>query len=351
MKRLLALMTAVVMVLAMASVAFADSSTPTVIQDTQTEETGETTTTTTQTLPDGTTVETTETTTEDGTTVTEVTTTTPDGEETTETEVELSEEATEEEVATLPIVIIAAPSVESASTVKVTLPASASENAIEKIEVPVSNNNNNTVIYLVDEAGNTTLLKETLKTEDGVTFPVGEETEYSVKVVNNEKEFEDSADVAAWAKSGVEFATSRELFVGNDAQEIMPEGTMTIAEMVTVLSRAADAGLEDTGDNWYEAPMAWADGQGMNPEGSEATDEITRQQLAYMLYKLAGSPETTGDLSSFPDADTAADMYTVALQWAVETGILQGDGTNLNPTGTASRQEIMTMMARYYAAK
>ncbi len=75
-------------------------------------------------------------------------------------------------------------------------------------------------------------------------------------------------------------------------------------------------------------------------------DNITREQLAVMLWRYAGSPATTNKELHFNNIDEASDYVLEALHWAVENGILNGCGDGrLNPAGLATRaQAAVTLM-------
>ena len=75
---------------------------------------------------------------------------------------------------------------------------------------------------------------------------------------------------------------------------------------------------------------------------------ITRQQLAAILYRLAGSPSVSGSLSKFTDGSAVQSYAKDAMVWAVNAGILNGnaDGT-LKPAASATRAEVCAMLMRY----
>lgn len=88
---------------------------------------------------------------------------------------------------------------------------------------------------------------------------------------------------------------------------------MNRAMFFTVLARM-DGQDTTGGDTWYSRAMDWAKtagiSDGTNPDGS-----ITREQLATMLWRYAGSPSTTGTLDGFTDATAAGSYATDALKW------------------------------------
>lgn len=358
MKRLIALMTAVVMLFALASVALAGSSGGgSTGQDSGSGGTPASTpasTTTTQQLSDGTKVETTTTKTDNGSTVKEVKTVDKDGNETAKIEETVSQKALEEAqksagddgetVITTDKSVAASDDADTATVYEITLP-SGSVDKVDKVEIPVTNLKPSTVAILVDENGNETIVTDTLMTENGITIPADQE-KVTLKIVNNEVEFTDSEEVSKWAQDATDYMAARELIVGDQDGNIKPKETATFAQAAVIIGRLANAGLNDKGEGWAEAPIAWVNEQSMNPEGSTKNDGVTLQQVAYMLYANAGSPETKGDLTQFGDAESVSSVYAQALAWCVEQGFVMGDGLNLNAASVLTNEQLNTIYYR-----
>lgn len=76
--------------------------------------------------------------------------------------------------------------------------------------------------------------------------------------------------------------------------------------------------------------------------------EVILKQLVTILYRFAGFPSVSGSLSAFPDAGKAGSYAVDSLTWAADQGLLTGkdDGT-LDPTDTATRAEVATLLMRY----
>lgn len=107
--------------------------------------------------------------------------------------------------------------------------------------------------------------------------------------------------------------------------------------------------MDDT--NWYyDGAKAVVEAGIMN--GSSATTfrgtaNITRQEIAAMLYRQAGSPEVGGDaLAEFADGDAVASWASDAMLWAVQEGLITGTDNKLNPTANITRQELAAMLYR-----
>ena len=167
----------------------------------------------------------------------------------------------------------------------------------------------------------------------------------TVKIVDNSKDFIDTRN--HWAKDEINFVASRELFKGVTEEHFGDERTMTRAMVNTVLARLA--GVDTTpaaGQNWYDKGIAWARENGVS-DGTNPNGNVTREQLAAMLYRYAGSPAVSGSLP-FSDAGSVSDYAQNALIWATQNGILNGyaDG-RVVPAANSKRSQVAAMMARF----
>lgn len=229
----------------------------------------------------------------------------------------------------------------SAPVVTVSLPDGYSV----RVLIPVEDVTPGTVAILINEDGSEKIIKSSLTTEDGVTATLQDGN--TVKIVDNAKDFEDVSD-SYWGSTFVDFATSRGLFAGTSATTFSPDLPMTRAMIVTVL--AAYDGVDTTaavGDHWYSAGQQWAMENGVS-DGTNMDGNLTREQLAVMLWSYAGKPFTNGDLSSFSDGNTCNVWATQALTWCVENGLLSGTGGNmLSPQAETTRAQVATILTRY----
>ena len=75
---------------------------------------------------------------------------------------------------------------------------------------------------------------------------------------------------------------------------------------------------------------------------------ITREQLAAMLYRYAGEPDGAADLSAYTDTGSVSAYAEKAVQWCVKNGILTGKtSSTLAPEATATRAECAAMLQRF----
>lgn len=228
---------------------------------------------------------------------------------------------------------------ENAPTVTVDLPSGTSA----KVEIPVADVTPGTVAVIVKADGTEEVIKTSLTTENGVAVTLSDGD--TVKVVDNSKTFDDVSD-NYWGAEAVAFASSRELFAGTSATTFAPDTAMTRAMIVTVLARFEGVDTT-TGSTWYEAGQQWAVQNGVS-DGTNMDQGLSREQLATMLWRYAGSPSVSNSLSGYTDAGTVSSYAQQAMARCVEQGIIGGTTTTtLSPQGPATRAQVATILMRY----
>lgn len=150
----------------------------------------------------------------------------------------------------------------------------------------------------------------------------------------------------SWFASAVQYVTSSSLMNGTSTTAFSPSATMSRGMLMTVLARYAGESTEG-GTVWYEKGMNWAKNKGIS-DGSAPNRNITREQLAAMLYRYAGEPDGAADLSAYTDAGSVSAYAEKAVQWCVKNGILTGKtSSTLAPKATATRAECAAMLQRF----
>ena len=177
------------------------------------------------------------------------------------------------------------------------------------------------------------------------------------------KVFKDIA-AGAWFEDSVKVMLEKGIMKGVSDTAFEPTANVTRAQFVTMLYRIAgrpEAGANTFADvpagSYYEKAVAWASEKkivnGYSKDKFAPFDSITREQLATMLYKYAGSPEAKAlDASAFGDADTVSDYAKAAVGWAVEKGIITGaENKTIAPKQNATRAQVAAMVERYLKLK
>ncbi len=303
-------------------------------------------TTKTETKADGSKTETTTASSGGGSTGTTVTKTDAKGNTTTEASAKLSDRDVKEaqekgEAVTVPVKgIAAAKDANAATKIKIDVPNNANKTTVE---IPVENVTSGTVAVIVHEDGTEELVKDSKPTEHGVQLELSGST--TVKIIDNSKTFDDTKD--HWSRDEVNFVAARELFNGVGGNQFGVSQPMTRGMVNTVLARLADVDTTPSqGQAWYEVGTDWAKKNGIS-DGTNPTAPVTREQLATLLYRYAGSPSVSGTLHA-ADAASVSDYAEDALLWANQNGIVNGVGSNtIAPKDNAQRAQVAAMLARY----
>lgn len=303
-------------------------------------------TTKTETKADGSKTETTTASSGGGSTGTTVTKTDAKGNTTTEASAKLSDQDVKEaqekgEAVSVPVKgIAAAKDANAATKIKIDVPNNANKTTVE---IPVENVTSGTVAVIVHEDGTEELVKDSKPTEHGVQLELSGST--TVKIIDNSKTFDDTKD--HWSRDEVNFVAARELFNGVGGNQFGVSQPMTRGMVNTVLARLADVDTTPgQGQAWYEVGTDWAKKNGIS-DGTNPTAPVTREQLATLLYRYAGSPDVSGTLNA-ADAASVSDYAKDALLWANQNGIVNGVGSNtIAPKDNAQRAQVAAMLARY----
>lgn len=167
-------------------------------------------------------------------------------------------------------------------------------------------------------------------------------------------------NMEAWYHDGIHYCLDEGLMDGVGMGLFAPNATTSRAMIVTILWRlqgspeaeAAEMFTDVAPGDWYADAIAWAASEGV-AEGYEdgsfrPNDAITREQLAAMLWRYAGSPGSDGALSAFVDWADTSSWAQQALSWAVAQGLITGaDNDMLAPKGQATRAQTATILMRF----
>lgn len=180
--------------------------------------------------------------------------------------------------------------------------------------------------------------------------------------------FTDVSGSFKWAANSVDFMYGNGLVNGISTKNpnvFGPGQNMTRAMLVTILYRAAGepsvAGItnkftDNKQNQYYYEPVLWASSKGI-VNGATATTfdpdgKITREQIAAILYRYAGSPAASSSaLNGFADQSAVSSYAVTAMQWAVGNGIITGVSTNgrttLSAKNNATRAQVSVMLHRF----
>jgi hypothetical protein len=152
--------------------------------------------------------------------------------------------------------------------------------------------------------------------------------------------------ISDWCFGSIEYAVEHGLFAGTSAATFAPNATMTRQQMWMVLARSAGKTPATMADarNWAVT--------GKISDGSNGASAVTREQFVTLLWRAAGSPAATKDMSCYTDFAGVAGYAKTAMTWAVNNGILSGTSdTTLGAKDRATRAQIAVILTRYIHQK
>ena len=220
------------------------------------------------------------------------------------------------------------------------------------------------VVWYIDGAGNVISIPSgRYDAETGmVTFTTTHFSKYAVAFVK--KTFDDITNYA-WAKKEIEVMASKGIINGTSATAFNPSADITRADFIVMLVRALglDAEVNEnfsdvSPDEYYAKQVGIAKKLGItNGVGNNEfrpNDKIVRQDMIALIdraLKIVGKGLTEGtdaDLEGFADKESIASYARNSVATLTKSGIIKGDGTNINPLGNTTRAEAAVVIYRIY---
>ena len=167
-----------------------------------------------------------------------------------------------------------------------------------------------------------------------------------------------------WWHDGIHYCLENGLMKGVSTNRFSPNGTTTRAMIVTILWRmenspatSASMSFKDVpSGQWYTEAIRWAQSTGVvtgyNADMFGPNDNITREQLAAILYRYADSHKldvtARNSLSQFTDAADISNWALENIKWANAAGLVSGrTAAQLAPKANATRAEAASMIQRF----
>lgn len=165
-----------------------------------------------------------------------------------------------------------------------------------------------------------------------------------------------------WGCDAIDYAVSRGLFNGVTETTFSPNGTMTRGMLVTVLSRLCKDTENKTAypftdvaaNAWFANGVSFAYANKIVDAGNKfrPDDNVTREELADMLYRYAKNTGKNVELAEIAFADAGSITAKDAVAYCVKAGIIKGyDDNTFKPANSATRAEVATMIMRFVKAK
>ena len=167
-------------------------------------------------------------------------------------------------------------------------------------------------------------------------------------------------DADAWYAEAVIYCRAHGLMDGVGGGRFDPDGNLTRAQLATVLYRmegeppvTGEDGFTDTDSGiWYSNAVLWAsqqklmEGYGGGIFGTD--DPVTRQDMTAVLYRNADSPEANHE-SRYEDESAIADYASAAVDWGTANNIVRPASEGVfAPRSNAARAQVADALMNYH---
>ena len=173
----------------------------------------------------------------------------------------------------------------------------------------------------------------------------------------------------SWADDGIRYCVTHQLMSGIGNNLFGPKLTTTRAQIVQILYNlegepevSGTTPFTDLTQDWYQDAILWAYQTGVVAGTGDGTTfepdrPVTREQIAVILMEYVTRvlklerTWTPADLSAFPDAGSVSDWAKDAMADAVALGLISGASnggqTYLEPQGSATREQVATILMEF----
>lgn len=160
-----------------------------------------------------------------------------------------------------------------------------------------------------------------------------------------------------WCYDYVLDVYNKKLILGTSEDTFSPDTPLTRAMVASIIYRMAgspdvsySAIFTDVPDGqWYTKGIIWAynnkviSGYGNGLCGPN--DYVTVEQLASILYRYAGLPEVTAEITGYSDVAAISEYAKTGMAWAVSKKM--NNGETLHPASPATRAEAAKMFSLF----
>ena len=166
-------------------------------------------------------------------------------------------------------------------------------------------------------------------------------------------------DADDWFAASAVYVRDNGIMNGTSATTFNPNGTTSRGQIAAILYRAAGSPAASGGTDfsdvaetaYYASAVRWAAANGIVTSYADGTfrpnDPITRQQMAAILWRYAGSPAAESG-TDYADESAIASYAAAAVDWARDAGVISGrDGNRFDPSGRATRAQAAVILHRY----
>ncbi|MHC1722355.1 MAG: immunoglobulin-like domain-containing protein [Aminipila sp.] len=223
------------------------------------------------------------------------------------------------------------------------------------------------VVYYINQEGTMEKLSDAKYNSGNVVFTTSHFSYYAVGYEEPLK----FADVksGAWYTEAVDYVVKNNLMDGVSATSFKPDDNTTRAMLATIIYNAegkqtamGESLFTDVKkDAWYGSSVIWTSEKeivkGINQNQFMPTGNVTREQVAVMLYNYAKFKKLNTEVNkaaieNMIDSKNVSLWAKEAVTWTLDKKIMRGKGNNvLDPKGNATRAEIAQMIKNFIEVK
>ncbi len=224
------------------------------------------------------------------------------------------------------------------------------------------------VVYQIDENGTSTVIPRSIYNLEHSHVEFDANGSSSFVIVYDPIGFSD-VNSKAWYYNAVTFAAAHQITKGKGEGLFAPNATLTRAEFLVMAMRAygispnssSTENFADAGNSYYTDYLAAAKQLGLaygSGENNFAPEKaISREEqitLLYRIVKFANAlpiAKTDRTAANFRDADQVSDWAEEAMNYMIEAGVVNGNGTYINPTAHATRAHMVQLVLKLSTIK
>ncbi len=244
-------------------------------------------------------------------------------------------------------------------------PERAAEGASVKLTVKAEDGYHLDALTVLDQDGKAVALQDNQDGTYTFTMHKGAASVQATFVKCSTLSFPD-LDPTAWYHEHTDYVISHGLMNGNEKGLFEPDGTVTRAQMVTLLWNLKGKPVvnfymtySDVSEEvWYAEAIRWATSEGIVSGCGDGSfgpeDTITREQMATMIYqyeKKYGDGGFTGTWMfrmPFNDLDQISEWAYEGVAWCYMRDVITGkDNELMDPKGHATRAEMAAILTQY----
>ena len=166
-------------------------------------------------------------------------------------------------------------------------------------------------------------------------------------------------DAGAWYAEAVMYCREHSLMAGTGNRQFAPESNLTRAQLATVLYRiegtpavtGTDSFTDIPDGAWYSDAVLWASQQGLvSGYGGGLfgpNDPVSREQMTTIFWRYAGSPAASGENAFTDKADISA-YAASAVNWSNDNNIVRPvSGGTFAPKREATRAQVADALMHF----